>query len=119
MQRGGSQMLVTGLDDLVKFQTDSAADALQSSPDGFKIAIVHSPHGAEQAAQCGYALYLTGHTHGGQICLPGGMPIFTGMHGHRAFASDLWHCNGMTGYTTNGVGVSGSPVRFNSRGEVA
>ncbi len=37
---------------------------------------------------------------------------------HRRYASGLWRHGSMTGYTTTGIGVSGLPVRFNTRGEV-
>ncbi len=36
----------------------------------------------------------------------------------RRYASGLWRHDKMLGYTTTGVGVSGLPVRFNTRGEV-
>ena len=39
------------------------------------------------------------------------------MSGHRSYAAGLWRHHQMTGYTTSGIGVSGLPVRFNSRGE--
>jgi predicted MPP superfamily phosphohydrolase len=42
-----------------------------------KILFAHSPEMAVEAAQASYHLYLTGHTHGGQIALPGGRPILT------------------------------------------
>ncbi len=38
--------------------------------------------------------------------------------GYRRYASGLWRHDKMLGYTTTGVGVSGLPVRFNTRGEV-
>ena len=65
------------------------------------------------------SLYLTGHTHGGQICLPGGLPIITNAKTPRRYAQGLWQHGAMTGYTTTGVGVSVMPVRFFSKGEVA
>ena len=75
---------------------------------------VHAYQPAEDVA-----LYLTGHTHGGQICLPGGIPIMTNIRTARRYASGLWRHGRMTGYTTRGVGVSIMPLRFFSKGEVA
>jgi len=73
---------------------------------------------ADVAAAAGYAFYLAGHTHGGQICLPGGRPIVTQLTRCKHAAVGLWREAGMTGYTSSGLGVSDPAVRFNSRGEV-
>ena len=71
------------------------------------------------AADHGFHLYLTGHTHGGQICLPGGRPILTHLTQHRRYARGQWRHGAMQGYTSTGIGVSALPVRYNNRGEVA
>lgn len=118
LQRGTAQIHVTGTDDVHYYYTDAAKVALETAPDGFKIALIHSAELADVAADAGFSLYLAGHTHGGQVCLPGGIPIITHMSCHRRYASGLWRHASMTGYTTTGIGVSGLPVRFNTRGEV-
>ena len=71
------------------------------------------------AAEAGFRLYLAGHTHGGQICWPGGHPLITHLHRLRHYSRGLWRHGEMLGYTNTGAGVSGLPVRFHSRGEVA
>lgn len=90
---------------------------LETVPDGFHVGLVHSPEFATQAAAAGVSLYLTGHTHGGQVCLPGGRAIVSNLTDHHAFSNGLWRCGEMVGYTSPGVGVSSLPVRYNSRGE--
>ena len=117
IQRGKAQIHLTGTDDVHYYYTEAARAALETAPAGFKIALVHSAELADVAAEAGFQLYLAGHTHGGQICLPGGKPIITHMSTHRRYASGLWRHDAMVGYTTTGVGVSGLPVRFNTRGE--
>jgi uncharacterized protein len=72
---------------------------------------------ADVAAAAGYALYLSGHSHGGQVCLPGGRPILTAMDSHRRLATGPWQWDGMLGYTTRGVGVV-QRTRFNCPPEV-
>ncbi len=79
---------------------------------------MHSAEVADDADEAGYALYLCGHTHGGQISLPGGRPLVTHLKRCRHAASGLWRQGRMTGYTSRGVGVSDLPLRFNTRGEV-
>ena len=116
--RGRAKLHLTGTDDVHYYYTDAARHALAGAPEGFKIALIHSPEFADAAAENGFQLYLAGHTHGGQVCLPGGWPIITHMSRHRRYARGLWRHGDMRGYTSTGVGVSGLPVRFNTRGEV-
>jgi len=117
--RGKEKIAVTGLDDPHLYQTDQAVKALQASKDGFKIALVHSPELYDVAADCGFDLYLCGHTHGGQICLPGGTPLVTHLKHGRQFFRGLWKHAGMTGYTNPGAGVVSLPLRYNTQSEIA
>lgn len=119
LTRGSDALHVTGTDDIHRYYTPEAEAALTSAPAGFKIALVHTAEFAHVAADQGFSLYLSGHTHGGQICLPGGVPILTNLLRHRRYAMGTWRHGDMQGYTTTGTGVSGLPLRFNSRGEVA
>jgi predicted MPP superfamily phosphohydrolase len=119
LRRGGEALSVTGLDDVHYFYTDEAPRALGEAPPGFRIALVHSPEFADFAAEAGCRLYLCGHTHGGQICLPGGRAVVTHLARCKGFARGRWRCGAMEGYTSCGLGVSGAPLRFNSRGEAA
>ncbi len=117
--RGADRIHLVGIDDVHYYCTDQATAALREAPPGFKIALVHSPELVPQAASAGMSLYLAGHTHGGQICLPGGRPIIVHMAAPRRYAKGLWREGGMIGYTSTGAGTSGLPVRFNSRSEAA
>jgi predicted MPP superfamily phosphohydrolase len=118
IERGGETLVVTGLDDVHRFYTAAAGRALTDAPAGFRLALVHSAEIADHAAAAGYKLYLCGHTHGGQICLPGGRPIFTRLYRCQFGARGQWRCGDMIGYTSNGLGISGPPWRFNCRGEM-
>ncbi len=118
LSRNQSSLHITGVDDAYYYFTDDATAALTRAPDGFRIALVHSPELATHASEANIDFYLTGHTHGGQVCLPGGYPIVTHSMADKRFASGLWTLGGMKGYTSRGAGVSGLPVRFNCRGEV-
>lgn len=120
LRRGGDEIQLVGLDDVHAYQpAEEAAAALAAMPDGFRILLQHSPELLDEAAAASVALYLCGHTHGGQICLPGGIPLMTNIRTPRRYASGLWQHGDMTGYTSVGVGVSVMPLRFFSKGEVA
>jgi len=120
LRRGGDEIQLVGLDDVHAYQLAAEAEAaLAGMPAGFRILLQHSPELLDEAEAAEVSLYLTGHTHGGQICLPGGRPIMTNIRSQRRYASGLWQHGRMTGYTTAGVGVSVMPLRFFSKGEVA
>jgi predicted MPP superfamily phosphohydrolase len=82
--------------------------------------VTHSPQNYGQIADAGYSLLLAGHTHGGQICLPGGFApaSFSFLPMPYKMMKGLWSRRQMTGYTTRGVGVSGIFVRFFCPGEI-
>ena len=116
--RQGKSISLTGLDDPHDYYTPEAGQALCHTNDNFKIALIHTPELYDLAADNGYNLYLAGHTHGGQICLPCGIPLVLHLErGHR-FSRGLWQYKKMTGYTGQGVGTVGIPIRFNTISEI-
>jgi len=118
-ERGGSQIVVVGTDDVHYYYTDQALHAIERAAAApFSIALVHSPELYDAAAAAGIDLYLCGHTHGGQVCLPGGIPIITHLNRGRRFYRGVWQHGAMRGVTHCGIGTSGIPVRFNTRGEI-
>lgn len=116
--RRNMQITVTGIDDPNYYYTDQALKALEETGDGFKVALVHTPELFDVAADNGYSLYLCGHSHGGQICLPGGIPLITHLCHGRRFFRGLWRHGDMQGYTGQGTGTVALPVRFNSQSEI-
>jgi len=119
VRRGRQALAITGLDDVHRYYTPAADAALSThDPQGCGIVLAHSPEMAGEAAAAGHALYLCGHCHGGQVCLPGGRPVIRHLSRHRDLYGGLWRCGDMWGYTSTGAGLSEPPVRFNCRGEV-
>ncbi|OAN50205.1 hypothetical protein A6A04_02010 [Paramagnetospirillum marisnigri] len=116
---GGDRLVLVGTDDVNCFYTEEALSALKNAPHGFRIALVHSPEFADQAVATGMNLYLAGHTHAGQVCLPGGRPILTALPRLKSLAAGHWNHHGMRGYTSAGLGSGTPPVRFNCRPEMA
>lgn len=65
------------------------------------------------------ALLLSGHTHGGQVNIPGiGPPIVPTVLGSR-YAAGLFDFDGVKLYVNRGLGAITPPVRFNCPPEVA
>jgi len=85
-----------------------------------KLAVCHSPEGYDRIAGQDVALFLCGHTHGGQIALPGGRPILLPPgRSCRTWPHGL-HQPGPTWlFVSRGVGATELPVRWHSPAEVA
>lgn len=88
---------------------------LATPSDQFTILLYHSPDLAPQAAGLGIDLQLSGHTHGGQVRLPGLGAILTGSLYGRRFQSGKYSLGNLTLYITRGIGMEGAGaprVRF-------
>jgi uncharacterized protein len=113
VRRGRDSAWVIGVDDPHYYGCDDLPAALRDVPaDAFKILLVHTPEMITEAEASGVDLYLCGHTHGGQVCLPLIGPIITNANCSRAYARGVWTYKTLQGYTNPGVGTSGVPVRF-------
>ena len=76
LEREGDRIHIAGIDDAHFYRVDNIEKAAAGIPDeAFSILLSHTPEIYRQAAHAGFDLLLSGHTHGGQICLPGGIPI--------------------------------------------
>jgi predicted MPP superfamily phosphohydrolase len=119
IERGGSRIHVAGIDDAHFYRMDNIEKAAQGFPrDEFSILVSHTPEIYMQAAHADFNLLLAGHTHGGQICLPGGVPITLDSVLPRSMGAGPWQYHDMIGYTSVGVGCSIVPVRFNCPPEI-
>ncbi|MEM1159037.1 MAG: metallophosphoesterase [Verrucomicrobiota bacterium] len=108
-----------GIDDAHYYRTYDIPRTLQSVPTGaFKVLLSHSPETYQAAGDAGFDYFLCGHTHGGQICLPGGVPVITRSNSPRWCARGSWEWEGMPGYTTTGTGGCGVALRLNCPPEV-
>jgi predicted MPP superfamily phosphohydrolase len=98
------------------------AQAMEGVPsDAFTLLLFHSPDLIREAAEHQVDLYLGGHTHGGQLCLPFYGAIFTSsMYGKR-YTSGLFEENDTRMYISRGLGFEGGGMpraRFFCRPEI-
>jgi hypothetical protein len=104
---------VAGVDDPHYYGCDDLDKALESVPeDAFRILLVHSPEIINEAAEHGISLYLCGHTHAGQICLPFIGPVIVNANCPRKYVRGVWEHGKLRGYTSAGTGSSCVPARF-------
>lgn len=114
-----SGVVVVGLDEVQSGNID-AAKAFRGVPEGAaRIALTHDWHGLTAAGVDRFDLAVTGHTHGGQICLPlsgwcpfarNNLPYLEGLH--------AWPAGGQL-FVTRGIGESAVLMRLACRPEVA
>ena len=119
ISRGDEAIYLAGIDDAHYYRVDNIEKAASEIPDnGFSILLSHTPEIYRQAAHAGFDLLLSGHTHGGQICLPGSIPISLDSVLPRYMGSGPWKYGNMVGYTSVGVGSSIVAVRINCLPEI-
>ncbi|WOJ90657.1 metallophosphoesterase family protein [Methylocapsa polymorpha] len=117
--RDGRRIHLAGIDDAHFFRVDNIEKAAADiPPDEFAILLSHTPEIYRQAAHAGFDALLAGHTHGGQICLPGSIPITLDSALPRAFGAGRWRYKEMAGYTSVGAGSSVVAVRLNCPPEI-
>ncbi len=119
VERCGECLWIVGADDCHYFKAHDLESAFAGLPlRAFSILVSHSNEVYKEALTYRPNLLVCGHTHAGQILIPPFGPIFTHSKAPRRFCRGKWDYEGMSGYTSAGAGVSGVPVRFNSKGEV-
>ena len=116
---GQQEVWLCGVDDPGRFRTHDCAAALKPVPNGApSILLAHTPNIIREASHYRFGYMLCGHTHGGQVCLPGGQIILRNSRGPFGSARGPWQYQGLCGYTSSGVGVVGVPARFNCPPEI-
>ncbi|MCP1840085.1 putative MPP superfamily phosphohydrolase [Bradyrhizobium sp. USDA 4524] len=117
--RDGATIHLAGVDDAHFYRTDDIAKAAAAIPrDAFSILLAHTPESYRAAAAAGFDLMLSGHTHGGQLCLPGGIAIKLEARLPRRMGRGVWRFGELAGYTSAGAGTSLAPVRLNCPAEI-
>jgi hypothetical protein len=119
IEREGDRIWLVGLDDAHYYEVHDLARAMAAVDAAQPVVLlVHSPEVIEEAEAMGVDLYLCGHTHGGQVCLPGEVPVIGNARCGRDKISGRWTHGQMQGYTHRGTGASGLAVRINCPPEI-
>jgi predicted MPP superfamily phosphohydrolase len=104
------RVTLLGLDCSHHLPTDRRrlADLVTASPDSVpKILLYHAPDLMEEASQQEVELYLCGHTHGGQVRLPGYGAILTSSQLGKRYEMGLYRSGRTHMYVSRGVGLEG------------
>lgn len=118
LEWGGASLHLAGVDDVWE-EHDRLDLVLEQLPAaGCALLLVHEPDFADRSAATGrFDLQLSGHSHGGQIIVPGVGPIRLPYLG-RKYPLGRYQVGPMIQYTNRGVGMVRPRVRFNCRPEI-
>ena len=106
-----SNTYVIGVDDVIA-RADNWPQAMRRVPPGtFRFLLVHEPDVADALGPLGLTLQISGHSHGGQIRLPGLGPLHTPDMASN-YPEGLRQAPHHRVYTTRGVGVMGPQMRL-------
>jgi predicted MPP superfamily phosphohydrolase len=116
--QGNGSFYLAGMDDGWSGLPD-LTQTLEDAPSGDPVVLLlHEPDLVnETSLDPRIALQLSGHTHGGQVLLPGKPPIFTPTLG-KIYSQGLFKVNDTWLYTNRGLGVISVPLRFNCPPEI-
>jgi predicted MPP superfamily phosphohydrolase len=124
IERGGGRFWLAGLEDPLEGDPDPEAaipPSLRNLPGEPVILMCHGPDYADNllARPEGQAvsLMLSGHTHGGQVCLPFVGPLALPRYGQQ-YVSGWFELGKMQLHVNRGLGTVGLPLRFNCPPEI-
>lgn len=119
IEKGTDKIAIIGIDDPVIFRTNNIKKAMEGLDDDIvKILLSHSPRTYTEAEKLGVNILFAGHTHGGQICLPGGKAVIGNDSSPKEFLKGSWRFKNLIGFTSVGCGASGLPIRLNCPPEI-
>jgi predicted MPP superfamily phosphohydrolase len=118
-EHAGAALYVAGIDDTWTRRHDLAR-ALRDRPVGAPVVLLaHDPDVFPEAAAAGVALTVAGHTHGGQLAVPGLTRRANLARLMTRFSSGVYRAGDATLFVGLGLGTSGPPIRIGARPEIA
>jgi uncharacterized protein len=119
LQLRGAPFTVIGIDDRLSGE-DRPREALRGAPAvGSRLVLAHGPRTADDLRGAGQPLLcLSGHTHGGQVHIPGLTSFVLRAVAHEPYERGLYRLGAVQLYVNRGVGNSALRVRVNSDPEV-
>lgn len=117
IETGKGSFWLVGIDEILLGHADLDKAFAGVPADALVVALWHNADRAEKLEPYGPLLMLSGHSHGGQIRLPGIGALAAPKLGKR-YSSGRYEIGDMTLFVSNGIGVYRPPVRYNCPPEV-
>jgi predicted MPP superfamily phosphohydrolase len=118
IERDGARLHVAGVDDTWTSRHDVTRALADRPPNVPTVLLAHDPNLFGEASAHDVDLTLSGHTHGGQLAIPG----FRGLSLARfitQFTAGLYRQGRSWLYVNRGAGTTGPPVRIGAPAELA
>ncbi len=113
LTRGAERVRLGGVDDLWCGRPDLAAAVGDATREDAVLLLSHNPDLAETLTDRRVGLVLSGHTHGGQVIVPGMInPFIPSRYGNK-YSHGRVEAPATTVYVSRGLGLTGLPVRYN------
>jgi predicted MPP superfamily phosphohydrolase len=118
LERGSQRIRLGGVDDLWYGQPDPRPAVGDATPEDGCLVVSHNPDFAEKLRDSRVGLVLSGHTHGGQVYVPGyGAPIVPSRYGQKYLQGRV-QAPATQVYVSRGLGTVTPPLRYNCRPEL-
>ncbi len=120
IEKDGAKLVIAGVPDysghhFIESHRSDPAAAIRGAPEdiGARILLAHQPRSAAAAADAGFDLQLSGHTHGGQF-----LPWTFFVRLQQPYTAGLERLRSMWVYTSRGTGYWGPPMRLGAPSEI-
>lgn len=110
IERGGDRLIVAGMDDGWTGRGDLDM-ALRGRPPGVTVLLAHDPAVFDEIEGRDVSLVLSGHTHGGQLAVPGLARWLNLTRGSHRYQLGVYRRGGCTLVVSGGMGCTGLPIR--------
>jgi uncharacterized protein len=117
IEKNGGRFWLGGVDDILGKASDLDATLHNIPANEATVLMVHEPDFADRVARHPVDLQLSGHTHAGQIRVPGLPPLFLPELAKK-YVWGLYKIGDLTLYTNAGLGTVDIPIRFNCPPEI-
>ena len=118
-ERDGQKLYLGGHDDFLYTYPPLSKLSDQIPPGSAAILLGHEPDLLNDVSDLEkYALFLAGHSHGGQICWPTGRPVKL-PYGAQTYSRGWYQRKNTRLYVNRGLGTVGFPMRFAARPEIS
>jgi uncharacterized protein len=118
LERGGRRLWLAGIEDALEQRPNLATALPAGRGDEPVILLAHEPDFADYALGHKIGLILSGHTHGGQICVPFVPPLFLPELGRRYIHGLFRFDDGLQLSVNRGIGAVLLPFRFRCPPEI-